>query len=84
MVQVIGGGQALQAVLLKKVLSARCIGDVQRIIPDASAATEELELIVNADQVTVGLTRGDLAQNPLFAGLGDPRRGNEDRPRTAG
>ena len=38
-------------------------------------------MVVIAHEVTVGVARADLFENPFFAGLGDARRGDPDRRR---
>ena len=77
-VQIVGGRHALQAELVLEIIRRQPVGDVEREIADAPVVREELQVIVVADQVAVGLAGADLFERPFLAHLEDARRSDED------
>ena len=77
-VQVIGGGEALQAELVLEVIGTEAIRDIEREIADAPVVCKKPQMIVVANQVTVGLAGTDLFERPFLAHLENPWGSHED------
>ena len=77
-VQVIGGGEALQAELVLEVIGTEAIRDIEREIADAPVVCKKPQMIVVANQVTVGLAGTDLFERLFLAHLENPWRSHED------
>src|SRR5438046_2322490 len=58
---------------MDEILSRKRIGHVERKIADATAVRKELQLDVLEDKITVGVGRAHPFENPLPAGLENPR-----------
>ena len=78
-VEIVAGGDALEAVALEVVRGGEGIGDVEGEVTSFAVGGEVGEMVVVADQVAVGVAGADLFENPFFAGLGDAGRGDPDR-----
>src|SRR4051812_28478407 len=77
-VQVVGGGEAFQAEFIFEVFGAEAVGDVEGEIANTPVGGEKGEMLVVANEVTVGLTRADLLEGPFFASFEDARRSDEN------
>ena len=77
-VEIVAGGDALEAVALQVVPGGERIGDVEGEVAAAAVGGEVGEVVVVADEVAVGIAGTDLFENPFFAGFGDAGRGDPD------
>ena len=77
-IQIVRGCNSLETELVPEVAGGNLIRHVQRKITDAPAVREEIQMIVIADEITIGRARSDLLKNPLFARFENTRRSDED------
>jgi hypothetical protein len=77
-VEIVAGGDALEAVALEVVRGGEGIGDVEGEVAAFAGGGEVGEVIVVTDEVAVGFAGANLFENPFLAGFGDAGRGDPD------
>ena len=80
-VQVVAGRDAFEAEMIFEIVRREAVRHVQREIPDPPRVREKFQVVVVADEITVGVARADLVENPLVTRLEDARRRDEDAGR---
>ena len=64
--------------MVLEVIRREGVGHVEREVADAPRVGEVIQVVVIADQVSVGVARANLVQNPLLARLEYARRGDKN------
>ncbi len=77
-VQIVRGGQTLEAVAIFEMIGGQGVGDVEGEIANAPAIGEIFQVIVIAGQVAVGFAGSGLLERPFLAGFENARRRGED------
>src|ERR1051325_4690227 len=77
-IQIVTRGHALQSEFVFEVIRGDTVCDVQRKISDLPVIRKEFQMIVIADEITIGIAGADLFQRPFLAHFENTWRSDEN------
>lgn len=77
-IEVVGGGDAFQSLVLDKPRGGEVVGNVEGEIPTPAMGAEKVQVGKVSDQIAIGFGFQHLVQDPVFPLLVDPGWGDPD------